>query len=163
MRTKLTLGFTAGIMSLALTAAAQSADSNLSDGSILDSGLVPSGWSITDNSAAPPLTAVNRAAKSEYNRNSGDWLDLSASGQDSWSALSFGAPASAPVGAGSEYAMNPAMDNNSEGLFRQEDHVGSNSIHGRMPLMSSPEPGTISLLVMGGAAFASAIRRRKSA
>jgi PEP-CTERM motif len=88
--------------------------------------------------------------------NSIDWMNLDSSPGSLSAMTPF-----APMDSGSEFAMNTPMDNNADGVLRGEDKVGGDH-GGHVPLMASPEPGTISLLVMGGAAMAGALRRRKN-
>jgi hypothetical protein len=147
------------------------------DTSSADAASMATAWNYSDFNAPQSLAAANvqsshtattvvdptkRVAKTDYSGATADWLNLDGVSSMGMPAISQGSVAPT-VDTGSEFAQNVAMDNNSDYVLNGGPQKASATSKGRspMPMLASPEPGTVSLLIMGGAAVVGAIRRRK--
>jgi hypothetical protein len=134
-------------------------------------------WNFSDDTAPQTLSASlpqalpitdspTRVPTSTYADFSGQQLDWLNIGHPGISGLSAVTPVSDNLASrDSEYAINPQMDNNADAALRSEDHFGGKSAVGGapVPLLASPEPGTVTLLLLGGSMAARLARRKKPA
>lgn len=162
------------------TADTAAMDASVDIKNLSDSAPMATAWNFTDFSAPQSLSVANDqallplsftakdsarrpvTAAADYTSTSTDWLNLNGE-TASLPAMTPGQIFSSSE-TGSEDAFNAPMDSGADNLMNggaQKASYNSKGGSNRMPLLASPEPGTVSLLVMGGAAVVGAIRRRK--
>ncbi len=161
MRTKLILGLAVGVMTVVQIGSAQGVSTGIVSDEIYGNVVAPVAL-YTVVAVGNPVAKYHSESDANVGDSSFDW-----SADGAW--LNFGtAPglsavgndfASTPFSSSSDADLITRSSDNSPVAMAANEPVGS--VH--MPEVATPEPGTVGLLVFGGAALAGTLRRKLTA